>query len=408
MNTLKVIVKIGIVSLFFCFVVFLPFPNTASAQRAEHPATIYFFYGKGCPHCAEEAVFLEKLQSEFPALTVRDFEIWYNAKNAALAGDIAQAMGVRSGGVPLTFVGERVINGYFNDQTSGADIRRAVEYYAVLGDPDPVGALIAAKQTMTPSDTEASKKAAPQTLDVPIFGRLELQKTSLAALTGAIALVDGFNPCAMWVLLFLISMLLGVKNRRRQWIIGLVFIFISAAVYFLFMAAWLNIFLFVGFLFWIRLLIGAVAIASGIYQLREFFTNREGTCNVANETKRQKISARIKMIVQEQSLLLALAGVVGLAVAVNMVELVCSAGLPAIYTSVLSAASLPGWQYYGYLIFYVILYMLDDLVIFVIAMLTLQLVGVAKKYVRAANLVGGIIIFILGILLIFKPGWIML
>ena len=404
----KTIVKIAIVFLFSGFFVFLPFIESTYAQRIEHPVTVYFFRGDGCPHCAAEAIFLEKLQPEFPSLTVRDFEIWYNAKNAALAGTVAQAMGVRSGGVPLTFIGERVINGYLNDQTSGADIRRAVEYYAAVGDPDPVGALIAPQQTVLGSDYGRDENTRQQTLDVPLFGHLELQKMSLVALTAVIGIVDGFNPCAMWVLLFLISMLLGMKNRRRQWLIGSVFIFVSGFVYFLFMAAWLNIFLFIGFLFWIRLLIGTVAIGSGIYQSREFFVRKDGACAVASETKRQKISARIRKIVQEQSLWLALVGVAVLAVAVNMVELVCSAGLPAIYTSVLSAAHLANWQYYGYLVFYIILYMLDDAVIFIIAMLTLQLVGVTKKYVRAANLVGGIIILILGILLIFKPGWVML
>jgi len=160
----------------------------------------------------------------------------------------------------------------------------------------------------------------------------------------------------MWVLLFLISMLIGMRNKKRMWVIGLTFIITSGAVYFLFMTAWLNLFLFIGFIFWIRIIIGVVAIASGIYHLREYYKNRNGTCKVIEEEKRVKIFDRIKYIINEKSFALAIVGIVGLAAMVNMIELVCSAGLPAIYTSVLSGANLSTWQYYGYMLVYIIMY----------------------------------------------------
>ncbi|PIR91914.1 hypothetical protein COU01_04540 [Candidatus Falkowbacteria bacterium CG10_big_fil_rev_8_21_14_0_10_44_15] len=376
---------------------------------------VYFFYGEGCPHCAREEIFLKKLTQERPNVTVQDFEVWYNQDNAKLISNIIQKLNfdLKAGSVPLTFIGAQAISGYYTDETTGAQIKQIVDYYQAKGDPDPIGKIIVEEKTATPPAPDSqiigndNLSQIKPIIKVPFVGQINAQNFSLGALSVVIGLIDGFNPCAMWVLLFLISMLLGMKNRRRMWAIGLAFIITSGIVYFIFMAAWLNLFLFIGFLFWIRMAIGIVAIASGVYQLREFYANRDGTCTVAGETKRQKIVSRIKNIISEQSFALALAGVIVLAAAVNMVELVCSAGLPAIYTSILSAAGLPAWQYYGYLLIYILFYILDDIAVFVVAMVTLQVVGITKKYVRFANLAGGIIILIIGILLIFKPAWLL-
>ena len=396
---------------------FLFFPLIVVAQPlAVEPVKVYFFYGEGCPHCAREKIFLEQLIKERPGVSVRPFEVWYNQDNAKLISNIIQKLNfdLKAGSVPLTFIGAQAISGYYTDETTGAQIKQIVDYYQAKGDPDPIGKIIVGEKTATPPAPDSQiigndnlSQIKPSIIKVPFVGPINAQNFSLGALSVVIGLIDGFNPCAMWVLLFLISMLLGMKNRRRMWAIGLAFIITSGIVYLMFMAAWLNLFLFIGFLFWIRVAIGIVAIASGVYQLREFYANRDGTCTVAGETKRQKIVSRVKNIISEKSFILALAGVIVLAAAVNMVELVCSAGLPAIYTSILSAASLPAWQYYGYLLIYILFYILDDIAVFVIAMVTLRVVGITKKYVQFANLAGGIIILIIGILLIFKPAWLL-
>ena len=396
---------------------FLFFPLIVVAQPlAVEPVKVYFFYGEGCPHCAREKIFLEQLIKERPGVSVRPFEVWYNQDNAKLISNIIQKpnFDLKAGSVPLTFIGAQAISGYYTDETTGAQMKQIVDYYQAKGDPDPIGKIIVGEKTATPPAPDSQiigndnlSQIKPSIIKVPFVGPINAQNFSLGALSVVIGLIDGFNPCAMWVLLFLISMLLGMKNRRRMWAIGLAFIITSGIVYLMFMAAWLNLFLFIGFLFWIRVAIGIVAIASGVYQLREFYANRDGTCTVAGETKRQKIVSRVKNIISEKSFILALAGVIVLAAAVNMVELVCSAGLPAIYTSILSAASLPAWQYYGYLLIYILFYILDDIAVFVIAMVTLRVVGITKKYVQFANLAGGIIILIIGILLIFKPAWLL-
>jgi putative Mn2+ efflux pump MntP len=146
-----------------------------------------------------------------------------------------------------------------------------------------------------------------------------------------------------------------------------------------------------------------VAIGAGIYNLKEFFTNKFGTCKLTVGERRQRTLARIKELVRNQSFWLAVGGIVCLAFAVNLVELLCSLGLPVIYTEILTLNALPFWQYYLYLLLYVFIFMLDDMLVFVAAMITLQLVGGTTKYKQWSDLIGGIVMLIIGILLIFKP-----
>jgi cytochrome c biogenesis protein CcdA len=173
-------------------------------------------------------------------------------------------------------------------------------------------------------------------------------------------------------------------------------------VYFIFMAAWLNIFLFLGFIFWLRVAIGVLALAAAGVNLREFFRNKEGSCPLGGES-RQGIMARIQNAIEHQSFWLAAGGIFLLGVAVNLVELFCSAGLPVVYTQILTLSRLPVWQYYAYLALYIAVFMLDDLIVFVVSMATLRHFGLATKYKRFSNLAGGVVLLMVGILLIFRP-----
>jgi hypothetical protein len=146
-----------------------------------------------------------------------------------------------------------------------------------------------------------------------------------------------------------------------------------------------------------------VAIGAGFYYLREFWKNPEGVCKVTSSPSRRWIMDKLKNIAQRRQLIIALGGIILIAFAVNLIELICSAGLPAIYTQVLALSDLPSWQYYFYLIFYIFIFMLDDMLVFIVAMVTLQMTGLSGKYSRYANLIGGIIILILGALLILRP-----
>ena len=150
-----------------------------------------------------------------------------------------------------------------------------------------------------------------------------------------------------------------------------------------------------------------MALAAGVYYLRDFLVNREGACTVVESKKRQKWLDWMRGITGKHNLFLAMGGMVLLAFAVNLVELVCSAGLPAVYTQILTLNPLPRIQYYLYLLLYILVFLIDDLLIFSGAMITLKATGIGGKYSRFSHLIGGIAMILVGLLLWFKPEWLM-
>lgn len=367
--------------------------------EAQEKVSLHLFWSYGCPHCQKEKIFLAKLVEKYPQLEIKDYEVSSSQTNVALLKKAGDSLGVNVSGVPFTVIGQEYFVGYLNDETTGKEIEAAVNYALENDYQDVVGSLFSRNEE---SDQD-KVKGATDIIEVPIFGQLDTKKLSLPVLTFVIALLDGFNPCAMWVLLFLISLLLGMKDKKKMWVLGSVFIVASGFVYFLFLSAWLNLFLFLGWVTWIRILVGLIALGAGGYYLWDYITNKSGACRVMGSKKKQKVFDNLKKVTQKKQLGLAVLGMIVLAFAVNLVELVCSAGLPAIYTQVLSLANLPTWQYYLYLVFYILIFMLDDLVVFFVAMTTLKITGLSTKYSRFSHLFGGILIFIIGLLLIFKP-----
>ena len=370
---------------------------------ASDKVNIYFFWAKGCPHCAKEKVFLEKIKDKYPQIEILDFDLTASKENIELMEKIGKNLNADVSGVPFTVIGEHHFSGYYNDETTGGEIEKMIECAQKEDCPDLVEGLIS---PVTPIPDQ-SQEGVPKYLKLPFIGEVETKNLSLPLLTFVIALLDGFNPCAMWVLLFLISLLLGMKDRKKMWILGTAFIAASAFVYFLFMTAWLNLFLFLGVVVWVRILIGIFALGAGAYNIRSWFVNKTAACKVVSHDKRKAIFNRARSIINENNLFLAIGGMIILAFMVNMIELLCSAGLPAIYTQVLSLSNLSTWQYYAYLIFYVFIFMIDDLFIFFVAMITLKAVGVESKYYRYSKLIGGILMAIIGILMLFKPEFLM-
>jgi glutaredoxin len=373
--------------LFFFFILatslYLPL-----VSRAQTKAELYFFYSQTCPHCAKEEIFLDKLSVKYQdSLVIKRYEVSQNQANVNFFIDFAKSLGAEASGVPFTAIGSEYFVGFLSEETTGVAIEGALQ--EALG-----------------IQAEETKKS--DNITVPILGSLDPKSFSLPVLTIVFGFLDGFNPCAMWTLVFLITLLLGMKNRRRMWILGTVFIVSSALVYFLFMTAWLKVMLFFGFIFWVRIFIGLVAMMAGGYNLREYFKNKEMVCKVTNQEKRRKVFDNLKKIVTREKFMLALLGIMALAFTVNLVELVCSAGFPAVYTQILALNNLAPWQYYSYISLYIFFFMLDDLLVFIIAMVTLKITGFSTKYSRLSNLIGGLLIFLLGLLLIFKPQWLML
>jgi hypothetical protein len=255
----------------------------------------------------------------------------------------------------------------------------------------------------TSQTTQTTKSKGSFVVSFPILGRININTLTLPVLTVALGLLDGFNPCAMWTLLFLVSLLLGTKDRFKMWILGGLFILTSGFIYFLFMAAWLNFFLIIGYATIVRVLIGLTALGLGGYYVWTYWRDYKRGCLVEGDEKRQKTFNKLRDLTKNKSIWLAMGGIVLLAMAVNVVELLCSAGIPAIYTKALTLNSMPKWEYYLYLLGYIFFYMLDDMVVFIIAMVTLEMVGIKQSYAKYSHIIGGIIMLAIGILMLFKP-----
>jgi thiol-disulfide isomerase/thioredoxin len=378
------------------------FPGAAPAAAQGHaaPVNLYFFWGQGCPHCLQEKPFLDHLEKKYPGLKIRRLEVSGHRENWELLQRVAARLQVEVAGVPFTVVGRDYFVGWHSRETNGVGLEAAVRKNLEKPGTDVVAESAAARPLVPAA---AAKKVIPDRIKVPLLGELETKQLSLGLLTVLIGALDGFNPCAMWVLILLLGFLLGMEDNKKRWILGSVFVATSALVYFLIMVAWLNLFLFIGFMFWVRLGIALVALAAGYYNLREYFTNPAGVCKVSGGGRRHKLITRLQDFIKKESFWLALGGIILLAFVVNVVELICSAGFPVVYLQVLSLTPLARWQYYLYILLYIFIFMLDDLIVFLMAMITFQVTGMSSKYKRFSHLIGGFLMLLLGILLIFKP-----
>jgi glutaredoxin len=388
-------------------------PSAAATTPERHgPVEIHLFWRLGCPYCERARAFLDRLRRLEPGVEVHDREVSRSETQRLLFIAVSRSLEVERPAVPVVVVGDRAFVGYLDDSTTGAAIRAAVADCRAGGCPDLVRLLeesLRSELEVAPGqEPSAARQVAPdipEFLTLPLFGEVSTRTLSLPLLTVTLAAVDGFNPCAMWVLVFLIGLLVGMKDHRRMWVLGGAFLVASAAVYFVFMAAWLNLLLLLGALLWIRIAVGLLALGGGAFYLREFVLSAEDVCKVTSPQRRQRIMAGLKRSVHQRQLVLALGGVVVLAVAVNLIELLCSAGIPAVYTQVLTLSALPAWQYYLYLLLYILVFLLDDVFVFAVSITTLQATGLTAKYSRYSHLIGGTVLCGIGALLLLRPEW---
>jgi len=343
---------------------------------------VHFFYLSGCPHCDQQRPFNEKLAEEYTQIQIIERDAGTPAGNALLSDMLAERGIEDEPEFPITIFENQVFGGWESEETTGRDIEDALEQCLAGECPPPTGE--------EPADG----------IVLPIIGKIVPGDYSLPALAVILGLVDGFNPCAMWVLVYLISLIALLRDKRKVWLIVGSFVLASGILYFLFMTAWLNAFLLIGYVKPVTIVIGLVALGGGIWQIREFVQTKGAiVCEVTDEESRKKTMTRIEKIVSSPITLGTIVGIVALAFAVNSIEFVCSAAVPAIFTHVLSLASLTTLQYYGYILLYVLLFMLDDLVIFGSAAIALTS-SLGERYAKYFRPVGAAILILLGVLLL--------
>ena len=414
-----------ILKFLIVFAVFLLLPVSAKAD--EKVINIHLFYGNGCPHCAAEEEFLSNYLKDRTDVKLYKYEIWYDSHNQELLSKVQKEMGTTNkNGVPFTVIGKKTIVGYA-DGVTDEQIKDSINYYLNNDYRDYAGEITGkvkkaeVKEDITKDESKTEDKKenkiekADDTKDsdqtdenvtVPVLGKINAKKVSLPILAVVLGFVDGFNPCAMWILIFLITMLFNMKDRKKMWILGLTFILTSGIVYLMFTLAWLNLATFISKIAFIRLLIAVIALVVGlinVYKYIDSLKKKDEGCDVVDKKDRKKIMEKIISITHEKKFIIALLGIMVLAASVNIIELMCSIGIPLLFTQILAMNNLSTFSYMIYMFIYIFFFLIDDIVIFVISMVTLKVTGLSTKYTKYSHLVGGIIMLIIGLLLIIKP-----
>jgi hypothetical protein len=351
---------------------------------------VHFFYHPTCPHCRDQKQFHLYLQQKYPELSIIGHDT-SRPEEVDLLVAVARERGVRPErlAVPITFVGPYVLIGFDRPENSGVTLEKAIAAH-----------LHKTPELFTESDEQW---LARDTVDLGWLGVIRTADYSLPVLTVLFGVIDGFNPCAMWVLVYMLSLVAGLNDRKKVWILAGTFLAASAVLYFLLMTAWLNVFLFLGYLRPLTIVIGCFAMGAGGLSVREYWRDKgEVSCKVVDPASRKKTMNRIERVMATPLSLATLTAIIILAFVINSIEFACSAALPAIYTHILSLHHLATLKYYGYILLYDFFFMLDDLIIFTLAILALES-SVGQRYAGHCKAVGGILLLVLGVIMVFWP-----
>lgn len=363
-----------------------------------------------CTHCKAERDFLEKLQE-----TRADIEVIFLdldvPENKQLWEDIAEIEGLPKV-TPITLIGDRIIQGFDKAETTGVMFERIIDQmkdrvqltFQQVVEMGGTGSAHEIEGAGCDEDSGAcaAEEYVPMLVSVPFMGTIDVKRYSLPTLSVILGFIDGFNPCAMWVLVTFLLILVQVGDRKRMWQIAGLFILAEAVMYYLILNVWYTVWDFVGLDNIITPIVGIVAIGGGLFFLWEY-KKSDGTCQVTNMEQRQKTRSKIHALATAEWTILTIIGVIGLALSVNIIEFACSIGIPQTFTKILEINALSPFMKHLYMLLYILFYMVDDFIVFGIALYSIEKIGLTTKYSQWCHLIGGILMLILGSILIFAP-----
>lgn len=352
---------------------------------------LYFFWSLACPHCLEARPFIEAIPHTRPWVKLHSLELTRHPQNVRHYISLADQVGQPAQYVPALLFCGRMQTGWDDAATSGQ---------ALLADLDACRA--AAKSG---SALDIARALPAPAFSVPFLGDVTLDGYSLPVMTVLIAGLDAFNPCAFFVLLFLLSLMVHQNNRARMLAIGGVFVLVSGLMYFAFMAAWLNLFQLFGQLAWVTLAAGVMALAIALINIKDFFRFGRGISLSIPECRKPAIYQRARAILAAGNVPAMLAATGLLAVAVNFYELLCTAGFPMVYTRLLTLQDLGTGTHYLYLALYNGVYVIPLAVIVGVFAFTLGARKLSEREGRLLKLMSGVMMLQLGMLLVLAPDW---
>ena len=352
---------------------------------------LYFFWSLTCPHCAAAHPYIDEIPLARPWVKLHALELSRHPENVKQYQAMAQALGDDAAGVPAwLFCGEMHV-GWDGDEVTGATLRQRLDACRARAGGS-AGAGLAGAQT---------PPVAP--IKLPLIGAVDAASLSLPALTLVLAGLDAFNPCAFFVLLFLLSMMAHQQSRTRMLVIGGIFVAVSGLMYFAFMAAWLGVFQLFGHLAWVTLVAGALAVFVGAVNVKDYFWFEKGLTLSIPESRKPDIFRRTRNILSAENMPAMIAATAFLAIAANFYELLCTAGFPMVYTRLLTLAGLSPAARYGYLAAYNLIYVLPLAAIVAVFAGSLGARKLTEREGRLLKLMSGVMMLELGVLLLLAP-----
>lgn len=390
---------------------FFVFPSatleiTHAQSNTSNVVQIHVFEREDCKHCKDAKNFFSDLIS-----SRNDIEIIYYdiaEENNRNLFDALAAHEQLPQATPLMLIGNRVIQGFGDAETTGVLIKNiltkqppsfTVEQYLTQ---EPSGEAAIEGGTCDNDSEICDPNYEPYLVKIPFIGVVDAKTYSLPTLSILLGFIDGFNPCAMWVLVTFLLVLMQAGSRKKMWTIAGLFIFAEAIMYYLILNVWFTVWDFVGMDAYITPVVGTIAIGGGIFFLYEWKTS-DGTCKVTSFEQRAKTQKKISKLVNAEMTFLTILGVLGLAFSVNIIEFACSIGIPQAFTKIIEINGLNFWTEQWYMFLYILFYMIDDFIVFGIALYSFEKIGMTTKYSKLSNLIGGILMVLLGAILIFKP-----
>ncbi|MEM2963277.1 MAG: thioredoxin family protein [Candidatus Anstonellales archaeon] len=370
------------------------FTSQYETVKVEKPLfEVHFFYSPTCPHCSAQKPFNEELMKRYPQVqwVYHDVEI---EREATIYLETVERLKIPRIGTPTTVIGDCYSVGWESRETTGAYIEQCIKQKLE-------------NRSSTRFEEVYERGAAAERsyeIEAPLIGKIDLKRYSLPMLAVILGLIDGFNPCAMWVLVYLIGVVATLNEPKKSWLIVGTFLLASGVLYFLFMTAWLNFFLILGYVRLITVIVGVVAVGGGILSIKEYVeVGGRVTCKVDDPSEKKEKAGIIETIASSPLSTATIIAIVGLAFTVNSIEFICSSAIPAVFTQILALSNLSFLEYYGYILLYDIFYMLDDLIIFSLATFAISKIYIGEKYAGYCKIIGGLLLLILGLVLLFAP-----
>jgi len=383
---------------------------------AEQPVVnVYVFEREGCPYCAQAMAHLQALAAQEPRIVIHEFDVVKDPEHRELFFAFADRFKFEPQYVPTIFIGTHYWVGY-ND-TIQVEMDRKIqqclatpcvdEGRAILrefGLADDLGPGEPVEGEVPPDEEIGLVDESAFSITLPLIGQINLADQSLLFSTLLISFVDGFNPCSIWVLSMLLAITLNTRSRKKVLIIGFVFITVTAFVYALFIGGLFTVFTFIGYVGWIQLVVALIALVFALVNIKDYFWYKEGVSFTISDKQKPGIYKGIRKIMNaDENIWGLISATVVMAAGVSLVEFSCTAGFPMVWTNLLAYHEVTGLAFLGFLLVYMLIYQLDEMGIFLVAVFTLRKSKMEEKYGRILKLLGGILMLALAIVMLIDP-----